>query len=233
MLSPETLVTPVAWRNPAFLTRMALTVDHLSNGRLELGLGAGTSPEDDCTYSMTGIVPISDKERVNRFKEMVEIVDQLLTHQVSSYEGEHYQLKDTAMSPGPIQQPRPPLVLAALGPRMLKIAAQYADTWNSFGGFPGMPAAEAFRITKQRNEMINTYCAEIGRDPGDIRRSLLIFPSVMDDAFDSLHKFEDIVGSYCEIGISEFIFYYPNADQIPVFEKIAGEVIPNLKTTSS
>ena len=95
-----------------------------------------------------------------------------------------------------------------------------------------MPAAEAFRITKQRNDRIDVYCDEIGRDPSDIRRSLLVFPAVTGDAFDSLQKFQDIIGSYREIGISEFIFYYPNADQIPVFEKIAGEVIPNLKVMS-
>lgn len=89
-----TLITAMPFRNPAFLARQALTVDHLSQGRLELGLGTGASGEIDPSYAMTGIDDWAPPERVARFREVVEIVDQLLRNEVSTYQGRYYQLKD-------------------------------------------------------------------------------------------------------------------------------------------
>jgi alkanesulfonate monooxygenase SsuD/methylene tetrahydromethanopterin reductase-like flavin-dependent oxidoreductase (luciferase family) len=120
-----TLVTPHAWRNPAFLARQAMTVDHISNGRLELGLGAGVG--FDPAYVMTGIPNWRPGQRVARFREYVEIVDQLLRNEVTTYEGRYYTIKDAVMSPRPLQKPRPPITIAAQRPRMLKMAARYAS----------------------------------------------------------------------------------------------------------
>ena len=92
-----TLVSAIPFRNPAILARQALTVDHLSQGRLELGLGTGASGDLDPSYAMTGIDDWALSERVARFQEVVEIVDQLLCNEVSSYQGQYYRLQDTAM----------------------------------------------------------------------------------------------------------------------------------------
>ena len=224
-----TLITAMPFRNPAFLARQALTVDHLSHGRLELGLGTGIPGEIDPSYAMTGIADWAPAERVARFREMVEIVDQLLRKEVSSYQGDYYQIEDAAMQPRPIQKPRPPLTIGAHGRVMLKITAHYADTWSSVGGF-GLSAAEMLSITRQRNDLLNEYCVEIERDPLTLRRSLLLFPPIREIVYNSVDAFVEVVGQYREAGINEFILAYPGKDeQLPVFERIAREVIPKLR----
>jgi alkanesulfonate monooxygenase SsuD/methylene tetrahydromethanopterin reductase-like flavin-dependent oxidoreductase (luciferase family) len=224
-----TLVSAIPFRNPAFLARQALTVDHLSQGRLELGLGTGASGEIDASYAMTGIDDWSFSERVARFQEVVEIVDQLLCNEVSSYQGRYYQLKDTAMLPRPIQQPHPPITVAAHGPKMLRIAARLGDSWSSMGGF-NLSLDELLAVTCQRNETLDEICAEIGRDRSTLRRSLLLWPPIREMVYQSVDAFTDIVGPYIDGGIDEFVLAYPSKDeQLPIFERIASEVIPKLR----
>ena len=124
-----TCVIQIPFRNPAMLLNQALTLDHISNGRLELGMGTGI--EGDPSLSMMGIGEWSTKEKVARYKEYVEMVDQLLSNETTTYEGRYYQVKDAVMNRRPIQLPRPPIVIADLGPTMVKFAAQQADVWNS------------------------------------------------------------------------------------------------------
>lgn len=121
-----TLVTSAAFRNPAFLARQALTVDHMSNGRLELGIGSGVAA--DPSNAMAGIDDWLPGERVARFEESVQIIDALLRQELTTFEGRYHRVESALMNPRPVQQPRPPLTIAALGPRMIRIAARYADT---------------------------------------------------------------------------------------------------------
>jgi len=228
------MVTPIAFRNPAILARQALTVDHISNGRLELGLGAGAPGKRDCSYSMMGIEDWAPPERVARFREVVEIVDRCLRNRVTTYQGRYYQLKDTTLYPPPVQQPRPPITIAALGPSMLKIAARYADTWNSHGGIQNESLDTKLRITRQRNELINEYCVKIGRDPQTLRRSVLVFGTEGQTAFDSEEAFQKVVRCYQDVGITEFIFFYPDTDErISMMKRIAEGVIPKLRATGT
>jgi len=221
-----TLITSAVFRNPAFLARQALTVDHISGGRLELGLGTGASGHDP-SYPMTGINDYPPAERVARFREVVEIVDQMLRNPVTTYQGDYYKVNEVTMNPAPVQQPRPPLTLAALGPKTIRIAAQYADTWNFYPS-RGLSLDEAITETRQRNELFDRYCAEIGRDRQTIRRSLLLLNTFA--KMDSPEVFTDTISRYHEIGISEFIIYYPATDnQLPDFECIASETIPSLR----
>ena len=226
-----TLVTSIALRNPAVLARQALTVDHISNGRLELGLGAGAPGEIDPVYSMIGIEDWKPAERVARFREVVEIVDKCLRNRVTSYNGQYYQLKDAVMVPPPVQQPRPPITIGAMGRRMLKLAAKYADTWNSFGDEEwGAPPERVVKNTRRRNKLLDEYCRKIGRDPTTLRRSLLMFGAEAATVFRSTKDFEEVVARYREIGITEFIFFYPHTEeQIPTFKRIAKEVIPTMR----
>jgi len=160
-------VAQIPLRNPALLAHQALTVDHLSNGRLELGLGTGARIDPSC--EMMGMPNWSAKERIARFKEYVEIVDRLLSNEVTTYEGDYYQVNGAVMNPRPIQQPRPPLVIAAMRPVMLKYAAQHADNWNSLSS--AREFVTQLEETRGRIRLINQCCSEIGRDPASLRRS--------------------------------------------------------------
>ncbi|MHA2025811.1 MAG: LLM class flavin-dependent oxidoreductase [Candidatus Thorarchaeota archaeon] len=226
-----TLVTSIPFRHPAVLARQAMTVDHISNGRLEIGIGAGAPGSIDPSYTMTGIEDWPFKERTERLKEQVEIVDTLLRNIKSSYDGKYYTLKDAIMAPGPVQKPRPPLVVAAHVKASLRVAAEYADTWVSFGADFGSPHEIVVEKTQKRIDYLDKYCEKIGRDPDSLRRSLLVFGEEANHAFVSKDKFTEIVKRYTALGISELVFFYPffAPDQIPTFEKIAEETIPTLR----
>ena len=166
-----TLVAQIPFRNPAMFALQALTVDHISGGRLDLGLGTGL--EVDPSYRMMGIANWSAKERVARFGEYVEIVSQLLSREEISYQGHYYHLDAAAISPRPVQSPHPPIIVAAMGPVMLGHAARHADIWNS------MSFAKTFEAqleeTRQRVAAMGARCAAIGRDQANLRRSYLMF----------------------------------------------------------
>ncbi len=232
-----TLVTSIIYRNPALLARQALTVDHISQGRLELGIGA-TTPRD-VSHGMTGVKVWDVGERVGRFRETIEIVDQMLRNEVTTYQGHYYQIDAAEMHPAPIQKPRPPLTIAAHGPKTLKIAATYGDSWSTYAGGPS--AREELEITRQRNDMLNELAIDVGRDPNTITRSLAV-GWTHDRPFDSLDSFYEFVGRYREVGINEFVFaYWTREEHTPEFgqllhitddgmlERIAGEAIPALR----
>jgi alkanesulfonate monooxygenase SsuD/methylene tetrahydromethanopterin reductase-like flavin-dependent oxidoreductase (luciferase family) len=114
-----TLTTNVLFRNPVLLAKQAATVDLLSNGRLELGLGSGNAAP---SYGMAGIEPGTASERIDRLRESVVIVDQLLRGEIVSFQGRYYQTTAAALRPRAVQQPRPPIVLGAHRPASLKLA---------------------------------------------------------------------------------------------------------------
>jgi F420-dependent oxidoreductase-like protein len=212
------LVSCNTFRHPALLAKEAVTVDHVSNGRLDVGLGAGWFVPE---HEMYGLDFPEPAELVSRFREAVEIVDRLLREDQVTYEGQHYQLKDALFRPGPVQRPRPPLTLGAHGPRMLAIVAKHADTWNSFGTVDEM---------RERNAVLDDHCRRIGRDPSAISRSLYGWASKMGaDPWASPAAFEDVVGRYVEVGVDEFLIDLPGPDQFPTMERIAGETIPRLR----
>jgi alkanesulfonate monooxygenase SsuD/methylene tetrahydromethanopterin reductase-like flavin-dependent oxidoreductase (luciferase family) len=226
------LLSATPWRNPAFLARQAMTVDHISNGRLDLGLGAGASGKVDPSYAMTGTPDWPTRERVDRFREVVCIVDQLLRNPQTTYMGDYYQVRGTVINPMPIQKPRPPLMIGANGPRMLKIAAEYADTWNTFGGMDIQSLDEMLSVTHRRNCLLDSYCAELGRDPSTLRRSVLLFThEEYQRLYSSPGQFEEIVRRYLDIGITEIMFFYPFVPMLmPMFEHIVSEAIPRLRS---
>jgi alkanesulfonate monooxygenase SsuD/methylene tetrahydromethanopterin reductase-like flavin-dependent oxidoreductase (luciferase family) len=212
------LVSSNTFRHPALLAKQAVTVDHVSNGRLELGIGAGWFGLEHDSF---GIPFPEPGERVDRFEEAVEIVDLLLRQDVTTYEGRHYRLQEAPFRPGPVQQPRPPLTLGAHGPRMLRLVAKHADRWNSYGSVEEMRA---------RSAAIDRNCAAIGRDPSRIIRSLYGWPKIIGaDPWSSEAVFRDVVARYAAAGISEFIFEPPTDGQWETMEHICAGVIPGLR----
>ena len=223
---------PDSASKPAMLAHQALTVDHISYGRFELDIGTGI--EGGPSLSMAGIEQWSTRGKVSRSKEYVEIVDRLLSNEVTTYEGRYYQVKDAAMNPRPIQHPCPPIVIAGLGPSMIKVAAQSADTWNSLSFVADFE--EQIEETRNRIGLIDDQCQAVGRDPTSLRRSYLMFDAGsragggLIDYYESEEVFADMVQRVIDLGISEIGLYYPTREeQLPKFESIAKDVIPELR----
>ncbi len=225
-------VAQIPLRNPAMLARQALTIDHISNGRLEVGLGLGLPI--DPSYDMIGMENWTNPKRVAHFTEYVEIVDQLLSNEVTTYHGEHYQVNEATMNPRSPQTPRPPITVAALGPVMVKKAVAHADTWNT------MSFAETFdeqlAQTHERIAKAHTHCATIGRDPASLRISYNMFDPASRAGggrisyYESVEAFESQAEQLLDLGVTELGLYYPMlAEQIPVFESIARDVFPGLR----
>lgn len=230
-----TYVTQIPLRNPALFARMALSVDQISGGRLEVGLGTGLRM--DPATDMMGIPNWEEKERVARFKEYVEIVDHMLSNEVTSYEGKYYTVRNAVMNPGPIQKPRPPIVVAALGPTMIRYAAKYADNWNTMSFKTTFE--ERLDETRERVALVDEACAKLGRDPSTLRRSFLMFdPAARASGgaysyYESPAAFEHQAGRLLEMGFSEIGLYFPLVEsQRPVFERIAHDVLPAMRKTA-
>ena len=227
-----TCVTQIALRNPAVLAHQAVTVDQISGGRLELGLGTGLTI--DPTYDMIGVPNWSTGERVARFAEYLELIDQLLAEGVTIYHGTYYQANGAVMNPGSVQQPRLPIMVAALGPQMMRHAAAHADIWNSLSFAPEFE--EQIAELTDRCLMMDELCAELGRDPATMRRSYTMFdPKARASGggiayYESDDVFVDMVHRVTALGITEISVYYPAVEsQLRAFERIATEVLPQLR----
>ena len=211
------LVASNTFRHPALLAQQAITLDHISQGRLELGIGAGWFVEE---HDRFGIPLHQPGVRVDRFEEALKVIDPLLRGETVSYQGRHYQLREARLRPRPVQSPRPPLTLGAHRPRMLGICARYADRWNSTGTVEQMA---------ERNRRLDEACRRIGRDPAEITRSVLAGNTNLDsqglpDAWSSVDAFTEVVGRYAEAGINELIFEPPRPEWFSTAEKIMAEV---------
>ena len=198
-----TLVASPTLRHPYLLAKQAMTVDHVSGGRLELGIGAAGVLRD---YQALGIEPWPKAEQVERFRETVELVV-AVSEGAASYAGRHYAGEQLSIAPGFTQRPLP-LTLAAHGPRTLRIAARYATTWNSITA-RDLPRAEALAVAKERSALLSRYAEEAGRDPATIRRSLLM-GSADWPVRRSARDFAEAVEAYAELGFDEFLLMYPD-----------------------
>jgi alkanesulfonate monooxygenase SsuD/methylene tetrahydromethanopterin reductase-like flavin-dependent oxidoreductase (luciferase family) len=212
------LVWSNTFRHPAVLAKEAITIDHISGGRLEVGIGAGWYVPE---HEAFGLEFLPAGQRVDQFREAVQIIDSLLRNETTSFEGQYYQLHDAPTRPLPVQRPRPPLTIGAKLPRMLRLCAEYADRWNASGSAIEM---------RERNRILDLACDEIGRDPDSIIRSLYGWASVMSaDPWESVGAFEQVIGEYREAGVNEFIIDQPRGDQFDVLERVAEEVMPRMR----
>jgi alkanesulfonate monooxygenase SsuD/methylene tetrahydromethanopterin reductase-like flavin-dependent oxidoreductase (luciferase family) len=223
-----TLVTSLYFRSPVTAAKAAVTVDHLSGGRIEIALGVGDPSAGEGAAGVTWTAG----ERVRRFDEFVDLFDRLLTNEVTSFEGEFYRCTDAETVPLPLQRPRPPITVAAHGPKMLEIAARRADAWSSWGGYDLETEEQMFAVTRERSLRLDDLCVAASRNPAAIRRSLCVFPPLT--PWESVEYFRDLVGRYGRIGIDEYVLYWPRAwRDVPheerVFEQVCAEVLPALR----
>jgi alkanesulfonate monooxygenase SsuD/methylene tetrahydromethanopterin reductase-like flavin-dependent oxidoreductase (luciferase family) len=151
-------VTGIVYRHPAVLANMAATLDIVSGGRLELGLGAGWNEEECGAY---GIELGSLKERFDRFDEALEVIVGLLENEYTDFSGQYYTLTAARNEPKPVQRPHPPICIGGTGEkRTLRSTARFAQHWNYPGGSP-----EDFA---HKLEVLRGHCEAIGRDPSEI-----------------------------------------------------------------
>ena len=185
-----TLVTSLYFRQPVTFAKAAVTVDHLSAGRVELAVGVG----DPSAGAKASGVDWPAGERVARFGEFVELIGLLLRQEMTTYHGRFYSCEEAETVPLPVQQPRPPVTIAAHGPKMLRIAAEHGDGWSSWGGYDIATEDAFFAVTADRSHRFDDLCVAAGRDPASIRHSLVCFPPLT--PWQSVQYFQDMVGRF-------------------------------------
>lgn len=221
------VANPVLHR-PAPLAKAAATLDHLSNGRLELAIGQGVERFD---HDETGIPYWPAPERAARFREYVEVVDGALRSWQGpfTFEGRYHRAHDIALAPPPVQRPRPPITVGGRSPTARRVAAERADCWNTFGLSPTPPEA-VVETTRRHNRELDELCAEHGRDPAQLRRSLVMWSPL--DPWAAPGAFERIVDSFVDAGISDFIVMWPPEDRLRALER-AASALPSLRERRS
>lgn len=184
-----TLVTGIHYRHPAVLANMASTLDIVSGGRLEIGIGAGWNEEESGAY---GIDLGTPADRSDRFEEACEVILGLLTHETTTFKGRFYQLTEARNEPKGIQRPHPPICVGGSGEkRTLRTAARFAQHWNFVGGTP-----EEFAL---KRDVLHQHCADLGRDPGEILLSTHLWFS--GDAQATVNQAAAMADAGAELGI--------------------------------
>lgn len=207
------MVTGNTYRHPAVLAHMAATVDVISGGRLDLGIGAGWNEYE---HSSMGIPLYPPGERIRRLGEACEIIKLLFTQQLTNFDGRYYQLKEARCEPKPVQKPYPPFVIGGGGEQLtLRVVARYADVWNFAGGSP-----DEFR---RKVAILHEHCAQVGRDPAEIELSVQL-PVNYDD-MDSTAK---TVQGFVDAGATHLILNLRYPYPAGIVTRLAQEVIPQV-----
>ncbi|HEY4888624.1 MAG TPA: TIGR03560 family F420-dependent LLM class oxidoreductase [Candidatus Dormibacteraeota bacterium] len=204
------LVTGNTYRNPALLAKSAVTIDHLSNGRLEFGIGAAWAEIEHQMYGFDGL-----DHRVGRLSESLRIIRSLWTEDRTNFEGRYYHFKDAIGNPKPIQEPHPPIWIGASGPTTLRLVARYGDVWNIAGGDPDR--------VKELTPIFEEACSAVGRNPSEIRRSIQFGWDGEDR-----HQLLELAAQYLELGVTEQVVYLRGDQPEALADKIA-EALPDLR----
>jgi len=204
-------VTGNTYRHPAVLAKAAVTVDHLSGGRLEFGIGAGWAENE---HTMLGLPFGTARERADRLEEALPIIRSLWTQPRTTFTGKHYQLAEAVAEPKPVQTPHPPIWIGGVGRRRtLRMAAEHAAVWNAPGGSPEEVA--------ELSAVLDGHCADVGRDPAEIRRSVQIRVPA------DVAGLVDQVAGFTAVGVTEIILIVA-ADPVAQAERVAA-LLPELR----
>jgi len=204
------MVTGNTYRNPALLAKTAVTVDHLSGGRLEFGIGAAWAEIEHQMYGIAGL-----DHRVGLLSESLQILKSLFTEERTNFEGRYYQFHDAIANPKPLQKPHPPFWIGASGKTTLRLVARHADVWNIAGGDPTR--------VDELTAMLDEACEAVGRNPSEIRRSIQF-------GWDGESRQEvlDLCGGFLEKGVTEQVLYLRGEQPEKLAEKVA-DVLPELR----
>lgn len=208
------LVTGITYRYPGLLAKAVTTLDVLSQGRSMLGLGAAWYDREHAALGFP-YPPVS--QRFEMLEETLQICRQMWSDNDGPYQGKHYQLAETICAPQPIR--RPPVLIGGDGEKKtLRLVAQYADIWNS-------TVTEVDAI-KHKIEVLNRHCEAVGRDPGEIRKTVGYFVN----PFEDLDGYFRTVEGYAGLGV-ELVNAGPfpgNPDPVGFVRRLGDEVIPRL-----
>ena len=218
-----TLVTGNTYRHPAVLAKMAATVDHMSGGRVVLGLGAGWQENEHRQY---GIDFYTVPERLARLDEACQVIKALFGEKSASFGGKYYQLAEASLEPKPVQSPLPLMVGGGGEKVTLKITARWADEWNVWGDVETL---------RHKMKVLDGHCADAGRDPAAIQRSAVALLFLSDDAsfvetmrsrdigrptiVGNADEVREIVKAYRDAGVDELIV--PDFTLGPMPQKLA------------
>jgi F420-dependent oxidoreductase-like protein len=202
------LVTGNVYRHPTVLANMAASLDIISQGRLELGIGAGWNQEECDAYGIE-LPPL--KQRFDMFDEACEVIVSLLTNTTTDFDGRHYRLQQARCEPKPVQRPHPPIVIGGGGEkRTLRTVARFAQHWN----YPGGPTEEFAR----KRKILDEHCAEVGRDPSEIMTSTHLRLDPSGDTGSLVAS----ATAYAEAGLDLGIIYLPQPHTPAVLEPVAA-----------
>jgi len=207
------MVTGNTYRHPAILANIAATVDHISHGRLDFGIGAGWNEMEHTMYGMQLYAP---GERIRRLGEACEVFKLLWTEPRANFDGKYYQLKDALCEPKPVQKPYPPIVIGGSGEQLtLRVVARYADIWNFVGG-----SVEDFR---HKQEVLARHCEAIGRDPATITRSI---QSMIN--YNNIGETRDTIRPYIAEGASHIVLNLRAPYPENIVHRVSEEIVEPL-----
>ena len=208
------LVTGVTYRHPGLLAKIVTTLDVVSGGRAQLGIGAAWYEREHLGYGVP-FPPLS--ERFERLEETLQICLQMWSDDDGPYEGAYYRLAETVCSPKPVSSPRPPILVGGGGERKtLRLVARYADACNLFATDPDEVA--------RKLEVLDRHCADAGRDPAAVRRTIL----GMTDPLQDVDGFLAAMERYAALGV-ELVEVMPLVeDPVAWAGRLGEEVVPRL-----
>ena len=225
-----TWVASPNFRHPVAFAKELMTLDELSQGRFVLGVGAGGTGFD---ATVLGDGELTPGERVARFAEFVEALDLLLTQPSTTYDGAWFRSVEARMVPGCVQKPRLPFVIAANGPRAMRVVARHGQAWATTGLTPSEDGPDRWWATlPDAVGRLDDALVAAGREPGDVERYLSVDASGA-FALDSVEQLRDVLGRADQLGFAEVVVHWPRPDGVyagdeRVLERVASDVLPQL-----
>jgi alkanesulfonate monooxygenase SsuD/methylene tetrahydromethanopterin reductase-like flavin-dependent oxidoreductase (luciferase family) len=207
-----TLVASPNFRHPVALAREVLALDDISEGRFDLGIGAGGQGWD---ATILGQEPWTPAERSARFAEFVELTDALLTERRVTYSGSYYSAADARSYPGCRQQPRVPFIVAATGPKAMELVARFGQGWVTTGPrthVRELDAQEGAEAVRAQVELLESACDAVGRDPDELGRFVLLGPGLA-QGLSSSEEFTDTLGQYAAVGFTDCVVHWPRPSE--------------------
>jgi len=212
----RTLVTGIMYRHPGILAKTITTVDVLSGGRAELGVGAAWYERE---HRGLGVEFPAVSERFERLEEALRICLQMWSDDDGPFEGRHYQLAETLCSPRPLSQPRPPILIGGGGEKKtLKLVARFADACNLF--------TPSVAEVKRKLDILAEHCRDVGRDYDTIRKTILYTGELLAGGDHS--PFVDEMARYHALGIDEVVVMPTGDDAVKRVVEMGRAVIPRL-----